>query len=223
MKGTNKKKLIIGVAALFISLAYMPMVIGAPMEKENKTTIRYGILNSDGTFEQQSVTLSERELTDLISKLTRLINLLQTFNGDWSIIDSLLKGHPLLQKLLQYLLSSDVLGNKKIVASFGLGRSFNPFKELKTSIMRPFTFWHYSNTVVSEQIPIPSTTVILDLNPFKISTFKGFQIGFMLKFRGFYIYIPRQLPEQSITLFIGVTPSVWAFALPEMPTPPQGS
>lgn len=223
MKGINKKKFIIGVAALFISLAYMPMVIGAPIEKEDRTTISYAILNSDGTIEQQSVSLTDRELTDLISRLTQLMNILKTFNGDWSIIDSLLKGHPLLQKLLTYLLSSDILGNKKIVASFGLGLCFNPFKELKTSIVRPFTFWHYSNTVVSQQLPIQSTTVIVDLNPFKISTFKGFQIGFMLKFRGFYLYIPRQLPEQSITVFIGVTPSIWAFALPEIPTPTQGS
>ncbi len=223
MKGINKKKLIIGVAALFISLAYTPMVIGAPIEKENRTTISYAILNSDGTIEQQSVSLTDRELTDLISRLTQLMNILKTFHGDWSIIDSLLGGHPLLQKLLTYLLSSDVLGNKKIVASFGLGRCFNPFKELKTSIIRPFTFWHYSNTIISQQIPLPSTTVIVDLNPFKISTFKGFQIGFMLKFRGFYLYIPRQLPEQSITVFIGVTPSIWAFALPEIPTPTQGN
>ena len=220
MKRVLKKKLILGVAALFISLAFTPMAMGDSTDKASATTIEYVAVNGDGTFEQQSISLSGQELVNLIFQLRQIIDFLKTHHGDWNIIESLFKSHPLLQKLLSYLLSSDVLGNKKIVASFGLGRNLNPFKNLKTSIVRPFTLWHYSNAVLP-QLPIPSTTVIVDMNPFKISTFEGAQIGFMLRFHGVYIYIPRPLPEQSITVFIGTASYVGAVDFPQIPI--QGS
>ncbi|RLC83316.1 MAG: hypothetical protein DRI37_10375 [Chloroflexi bacterium] len=218
MKGTPRK-LIVGVTALFISLAFYPLVMGISLEeKEDMTTIEYTTVDENGKLVREYLTLPGEQTTQLVFWIIQLLKLLERHPWDSPIIQFFLKDHPLLQKIFSYLLSSNIL-NKKLVASLGWGRCFNPFKEVKTAFIKPLVFWHYANAV-PEGLPIPSTTLIMDLNPFKLTTFKGFQLGLLLKFRGVYVHIPRPLPELSMTFFIGTAKQVWgvAFPLPEIPS-----
>lgn len=225
MKGILKKKLIVGVALLFITLAMSPIAIGDVAEEVDEAeliTIECMTLSDDGTLQQETISLSEAETATLISAITQFIYFLQTNPDKEEIIDVLSTGgfyndHPILSKLLSYLFSTKLLGNRKLVASLGWGYCFNPFKEIKTGIIKPIAFWHYTGS--STDIPFPSTTAIIDLNPFEIKTLTGFQFGFMLRFHGFYIHIPRPLPQQSMTFFIGTARHAGGFALPDFSLP----
>jgi hypothetical protein len=107
----------------------------------------------------------------------------------------------LLNKIIQYILNSKLLDDRKLVISQGGGYNINILKDSKIGVIKPFTFWHYNKD--PSVLGIPSTTIVLSLNPFKVNTFSGAQFGLMLRFRGLYVQVSQPLPQKSYTFFIG--------------------
>ena len=111
--------------------------------------------------------------------------------------------------------------DRQLIISAGWGLTLNPFKKTQTDFVKPITFWHYADQ--SDTMLIPSITASLTLNPFQVKSMMGSQLGVMIRFRGVYVNIPQQLPQQSFTFFIGSAKHILnvelpTFELPQIPT-----
>ena len=216
-KDLFRKGLVIGVIALFATLYMAPAIANDYVEETNygeKITVKYTSIDLNRFTAEEKVTLSEQEFTGLKTKLSSLFNDLKAKTDKKEIMDVLTafiesNDQPLLNKIFESLFNSKILGNRKLVFSLGYGYNLNPFKESKTAFNNPFTLWCYTDA--SDQMSIPSSTGVVSLNPYEIKTFTGAQIGFMLRFRGFNIYVAQPLPQESYTFFIGTAQYVGGF------------
>ena len=216
-KDLFRKGFIIGVIVLFASFYMTPAIANEYMEENSygeKITVKYTSIDLNRFTAEEKITLSEQEFTGLKTKLFSLFDGLKSKTDKKGIMDVLTtfidsNDQPLLNKILTSLFNSRILGNNKLVFSLGYGYNLNPFKESKTAVKKPFTFWCYADA--SNQMLIPSITEVVSLNPFEVKTFTGAQMGFMLRFRGFQIQIVQPLPQKSYTFFIGTAQYVGGF------------
>jgi hypothetical protein len=119
--------------------------------------------------------------------------------------------------LISYILQGELLKNKDIVISQGFNYNINPFKTISTDFMKPIVFWRYMES--SEMFMTPCSTTIINFDPLEFKTLIGAQMGLLLRFRGIYIHIPKQMPEQSFTFFIGFARYAGGFELPSLSIP----
>jgi len=219
MNTTWKKSVIILIGALFISLSASPALMAEQktIETPRTFTIECGFINNDGTITKETMDLTEEDVADLEITIRDLLELLR---GDLQLeeIVNLLSGifdgqrHPILYRLITYILSTEAIAENKLVVSQGWGIDLLPFQKTKTKFVKPLITWRYAEN--SDMFPIPSTTAVLNLNPYEVQTFSGGQLGFMLKFKGVYVHIPKNLPEQSYTFFLGSAKYVFGLELP---------
>ena len=216
-KDLFRKGLVIGVIALFATIYIAPAFANEHIEEESygeTVTIEYTSIELNGFTAEEKVTLSEQEFTGLKTKLSSLFDDLKAKTDKKEVMDVLTafldcNDQPIMNKIFESLSNSIIFGNRKLVVSLGCGYNFNPFKDSKTAVNKPFTLWSYTDA--SNQLLIPSITEIVTLSPFEIKTFTGAQIGFMLRFRGFHIQIVQPLPQKSYTFFIGTAQYVGGF------------
>ncbi|MEA3458803.1 MAG: hypothetical protein U9R21_09025 [Candidatus Thermoplasmatota archaeon] len=206
-EGLFRKGLVIVVIALFATVYIFPAIANEQIEEkacEEIINVEYTSIDFDGSTIGEKFSISEQEFTDLKTRLSSLFDALKSKTDSKDVIDVLTSfldrnDHPLLNKILKSILNSEILGNRKLVVSYGGGYNLNPFKDSKTKVAKPFTLWLYADA--SNQMP--SGTGIVSLNPFEIKTLTGAQMGFMLRFRGLYIHVAQPLSQTSYTFFIG--------------------
>ena len=222
MKVNMKKTMIIGVIALFISVSISPMVAATQTQSEETFAVEYAMINSDGSISEETVLFNAEELSLFQGRLSTLFDLLRSTSDKSTLFNLLFNfmngdNYPVLSKIVQYLLGSDILKDRQLVISEGWGYDFNPFKKMSTDFVKPVTFWRYGQT--SDIIPMPSTTAVLRLNPFEMKTYTGGQLGVMFRFRGIYVHIPQQMPMQSFTFFLGSAKNIFGVEIPSMTLP----
>ena len=223
MKKMIEKTTIITVAALFLTVSIMP-IISANEQTDNEQLIPIEIasVQENGLLQRETFRLTNLEFSSLMEKLNILINLIKTVKGEDAVANILLdfingQENPIMAKIINALLNSDMDFKRQLVVSAGWGLNLNPFKKSQTEFIRPFTMWHYAQQ--SESLTIPSSTITLKMSPFEIKTMFGSQFGVMLRFRGVYIHIPQQLPSQSFTFFIGSAKHIINFEVPTIELP----
>lgn len=219
MNSNWKKSIIVLIGSLFITLSAAPALMAAPNEEPQTFMIEYGIINKDGSITKETFEMTETDIASLELTIRDLLDLLK---GDvnledlMDILSNLFNGekHPLLYKLIMYVLNSEKLANHNLVISQGWGLDLLPFQKTQTKFMKPFIGWHYQES--ADMLPIPSTTAVLNLNPSEVTSYTGAQFGFMFRFKGIYVHIPKMLPEQSYTFFLGTAKHIFGIEMPEI-------
>jgi hypothetical protein len=216
-----KKSMIIGITALFVSISMAPAFSSeaTSIEQTPTTTVEYATVEENGKLVYQSIEMTEDDIIELQSSIAALNDLLKSQQDMPSIIQLLLRyldnnNYPILSKLISYLLNAEFLKNKDLVVSQGWSYNFNPFKKASTDFMKPFAVWRYTKS--PSMLVIPSTTTIINFNPMEVKTLAGGQIGVLLRFKGFYIHIPKPLPDESFTFFIGFARYAGGIELPTL-------
>jgi len=223
MKKMLEKTSIIAVAALFLTVSIMPMIAAdLGTEKEQTIPIEISSIQENGLLKTETFRLTNAEFSTIIEKLTTLINLINMAKGEDAVANILLNfingnNNPLLSKIINALLTSNMDFDRKVVVSAGWGLNINPFKKSQTEFVKPITFWHYAQN--SDTLTFPSSTATLNLNPFEAKTMIGSQLGIMLRFRGVYVHIPQSYPAQSFTFFIGSAKHIINIELPTLQAP----
>ena len=222
MKTTIEKVSIIGVAALFLTISIMPMITAQETPITETIPVEIASVQKNGLLQTETFQLTTNELSSLIEQLTRLANLIDTAKDQEAIGSTLLdfitgNTNPLIAKIIDALLSSTMDFDRQLIVSAGWGLCLNPFKKTETDFMKPIAFWRYAEK--EETMQIPSITATLHMNPFQVKSMMGSQIGIMLRFRGVYVQIPQQFPQQSFTFFIGSAKHVMNFELPTIQIP----
>ena len=203
-----RKSLSITIITLFLIIYLMPVMANETIyeNKNDGIILEYSTIDLHGSSNIEKISLTENELVNIQNKLSNLFEDLQlqkNSEGTVNVLESYLNtnDYPILSRILSNLFNFDFIGKRKLVVSQGIGPNFNPFKDGKTAVVKPFTTWLYSDS--NNMLPLPSATGVLSINPFKIKTFMGPQFGFMLRFRGIYINIGQSSSMQSYTFFIG--------------------
>lgn len=222
MKIGMKKTIIMGVIALFISISISPMVVATEIPLDEKYVVKYAMINQDGTLSEETILLNAEELLLLQDQLSTFLELFKS-TTDKTILLNLLfnflngENYPVISKIVQYFLSSELLASHQLVISEGWGYNFNPFKKMSIDIIKPVTLWIFEEK--SDILSMPSNTVVLQLSPFQIKTYTGSQLGCMFRFRGIYVHIPQHVPMQSFTFFLGSARNVFAVEVPTVTLP----
>jgi hypothetical protein len=211
-----RKSLALTIIALFSIIYIMPAIAGEPLNNENNSDIiiEYSIIDLDGSNYIEKITIPENELENIRNKLSNLFEDLQlqrNTDDTMNVLNSFINNndYPILSRILSNLFRFDFMGKRKLVVSQGIGPNFNPLKDSKTAVVKPFTTWLYMDS--NNLLPIPSATGVLSFNPFKIKNYMGPQFGFMLRFRGLYINIGQASNMQSYTFFIGTARHIGGF------------
>jgi hypothetical protein len=212
-----RKILVIGIIALFTATYVIPAIANENVEEKvikETVLLEYTSIDKQGSIIKDKITLSEQEFTYLKTKINELFNNIKLKTDTNDVIDVITSfldrdENSFLNQILTYLLNSEILNNRKLVFSQGWGRNLNPLKETKTGIVKPITFWRYTDS--SSQLAIPSTTGIISMNPFEIKTLTASQFGIMLNFRGLYVNIIQSISKTSYTFFIGTARHIGGF------------
>jgi hypothetical protein len=172
-------------------------------------------IQEDGTSTTEEIISSEEEIVTLKNTLSTLIQR-ASFAKNWQrlqdIISNLINSNnPILSKMFKPLIKFRPLLNRALVISLGHNFKFNPFKN-NLKIRKKLGFWHYSSGKI-----IKDRTIIFKPLALKLKVLSGAQIGFMARFVGIYIFIPRKIPEKSFTFFMGTARRIKGFqALPSI-------
>lgn len=203
-----KKKITIGLIALFIGLAMSPIIDGNPVLKIEKNQKEKISLPVEIAFLQPNE-ITTKETHDLVIEdikiledLIKTLNSITTTNKISDLFDtiiSLFENNAGILNLLPNLRTGPV------ILSIGNEKHFliKYLPKIKTNEL--FHIWHYSSEW--------STTLILfkQLSQTPIKILHGRQIGFMFGFRGIYIYVPKayvNIPDlnpesEEICIFLG--------------------
>ena len=200
-----------------------PAISSESMDSCEKTVaVECATINADGTYALESFDLTDSEITELQTNIATLTDLIKSQTDMSSLINLLMRflnngNYPILSRLVEYLLSAEFLTNKDIILSQGFSYNINPFKKTSTDFMKPFVVWRYMES--SNMFTTPCSTTVVKFDPLEFKTVTGAQIGLLLRFKGIYIHIPRQMPEQSFTFFAGFARHSGVFELPSFEYP----
>ena len=211
-----RKSSALAIIALFSIIYIMPAIADQTLDTQKDTDIiiEYSTIDLDGLNYVERIKISQNDLDNIKNELSTLfedLKIQETPEDTENVLNSYINNneYPILSRILSNLFKFDFMGKRKLVVSQGIGPNFNPLKDGKTAVVKPFTAWLYtdSNNVLS----IPSSTGVLSFSPFKIKTFIGPQFGIMLRFRGIYINIGQASSMQSYTFFIGTARHIGGF------------
>jgi hypothetical protein len=211
-----RKSLALTIIALFSIINIMPAIADQTVDTQNDSniTIEYSTIDLDGLNYVERIRISQNDLNNIKNGLSTLfedLKMQETPEDTENVLNSYINNnqYPILSRILSNLFKFDFMGKRKLVVSQGIGPNYNPFKDSKAAVVKPFTTWLYTDS--NNLLPIPSSTGILSFSPFKIKTFIGPQFGFMLRFRGIYINIGQASNIQSYTFFIGTARHIGGF------------
>ena len=203
-----KKKITIGLIALFIGLAMSPIIDGNPLleiEKNQKEKISLPVEiaflqpNEITTKETHDLVIEDIKILEDLIKTLNSITTTNKISDLFDTIISLFENNAGILNLLPNLRTGPV------ILSIGNEKHFliKYLPKIKTNEL--FHIWHYSSEW--------STTLILfkQLSQSPIKILHGRQIGFMFGFRGIYIYVPKayvNIPDlnpesEEICIFLG--------------------
>ena len=193
-----KKRIAIGIIALFIGLAFNPMIDANIIEKEETDIpIEISMYQNDGTISIETVKLTKDDIKVLDNFLQDIRNTQNEAEIEEKITDFLIYCN---SKELGILSSSDWLENLpgRPIFSVGKGSRFIARYRGRLQIKKLFSAWSYptgfGTTIIwGNGIASPPTQILLKR-----------QIGFMIGFVGLYVYIPPFISGMSSrTFFIG--------------------
>jgi hypothetical protein len=199
----------IGITILFVSLS-LSSATASPLEEEidKSITLEYAGINLNGDVSKNTITLTEEEFLEFENSLSELMDELSSAKccGHLKhIIRKFFFGckYPTLSKICMSLFNLPCIFrlpiSREFIISHGWGYKLNPFKLSDIKIYKPLTFWHYSSRTL-----LRSKTIIFRPFPFDMKILSGRQMGMMTQFTGIYVYVARQLPQESFTFFMGV-------------------
>ncbi len=211
----------IGIVTLLTSVSINP-VLASVIQPQDQ--IVYSICDEQGAI--QTLCLSESEAKKVDALLADITEKMRTATSYDELISILIKSmkewgrYPVLVLILSLIIKWIQLTNKingirplrknAFVISWGFTKKFNPFKENKAELYRPFTLWYYSG---KSNFIVNSRTTVIDFSPFSIKSINGRQIGFMRNFAGIYIHRQTTFGENSYTLMLGRAMTVRGFDL----------
>jgi hypothetical protein len=173
-------------------------------ETENETTTVKLATIIDGIQNIEEIAMSEPEITELQTTITNLIGQLENAKGIFDIdgiIDNILGGRaPIIYNIIKSILNLRFSHGRAFVISHGRSYNINPFKQNEFKINRLFTFWHYSPMGLIQG----KTLILRPLSLTSSKILRGRQIGFMTRFTGVYLNIPKMFPEKTYTFFMGM-------------------
>ncbi len=201
MKKINKL-FAIGLLVVLIGITLSPMISSNPLQENEKTMeINISQLNENiFTYDQK---FSEED----ISILREIISSIESTSNDKELdvlLDRLLSFFENRGLNLGFL--SDGIFSDSIVVSFGTENHLLPTYIPKIKFSKFFHMWQYSSDW--------STTIIMDsILSTPSHLLQGRQIGFMIGFKGIYVYVPDWIPGlENLAVFIGTTPFAWGMA-----------
>lgn len=199
-----KKSIAIGIIALFIGSALLPMSGTAEARHVRPITIALMMMGADGFLKPKILTLTQGDLIKLIAFINSLkllresgLNIKDLFQG--------LSGSSLSEILnLQWL---EKLPGKPII-SCGEGRTYITPYHARIQMKKLIAMWNYPDGI--------GATIIwgngLSSQPTQILLKR--QFGLMVGFVGIYIYVPPLIEGMSsITCFIGSAKLAWGVAI----------
>ena len=198
MKKINKI-FVIGLLILLVGTTLSPMISSSPLQKNEKTMeINISQLNENIFTYDQKLPVED------ITILKEIISSIKIASNDKELdvlIDRLLSFFENRGLNLGFL--SDGILSDSIVVSFGTENHLRPTYIPKIKFSKFFHMWKYSSDW--------STTIIMDsILSIPSHLLQGRQIGFMIGFKGIYVYIPDWIPGlENLEFFIGTTPFAW--------------
>jgi len=171
------------------------------IQNNESTSVFLTSFLTDGSSTTEKILVSEEEVIELKHTFSNLIQsalAVKSLQGLKNLIDRLINNNnPIISAIFKPFSKFRPLLNRGFVISFGHGFKFNPFKN-NLKIRKKIDFWHYSSGKL-----IKDRTIIFKPLALKIKVLTGLQFGFMTRFTGIYVFIPRKLPEKGYTFFMG--------------------
>jgi len=193
-----KKRIAIGIIALFIGLAISPMNSANIIEKE-ETDIHaeISVCQNDGTISKETVKLTKNDIKELDNLLQQMQNTQNEAEIEEKITEVLMYCN---SKQIGTLSTTEWLENLpgRPIFSVGKGSKILSRYHGRLQIKKLFSAWAYptgfGTTIIwGNGITSPPTQILLKR-----------QIGFMIGFVGLYVYIPPFITGMSSrTFFIG--------------------
>ncbi len=194
-----KRSIAIGVIALFLGMAIVPMSGAERNETKTMIPIELSVMNTDGTIGTKVIELSQ----DVLNELVSLLDELKDVQDKNTILDRLSRffrdhNHHGCDGLVNFELLEKLPGYP--IFSYGKGRSLLTRYHGRIMAKKLVSMWNYPNGL--------GTTVIwgdgITHAPSQILLKR--QVGFMVGFVGLYMYVPPMLEGMdSSTFFVGST------------------
>jgi len=197
-----KKSIAIGIIALFIGSAMLPMSGTAEARHIRPVTIALMLMGADGFLKPRILTLTHGDLIKLIAFIDSLKLLKDRGMSIKDLFQSL--GTGTLSEILNLQWLEKLPG--KPIISYGKGRTYITPYHGRLQMKKLVAMWNY---------PDIGATIVwgngLSAKPTKILLNR--QIGLMAGFVGIYIYIPPLIEGMpSTTCFIGSAKLAWGAA-----------
>lgn len=193
-----KKRIAIGIIAIFIGLAFTPMSSSNIIEKEETVIpVELSMYQNDGTISIETVKLTKDDVKVIDNLLQDIKNTQNEAEIEEKISDFLIYCN---SKEVGILSSTEWLENLpgRPIFSVGKGSRFIARYHGRLQIKKVFSAWSYptgfGTTIIwGNGITSPPTQILLKR-----------QIGFMIGFVGLYVYIPPFISGMSSrTFFMG--------------------
>jgi hypothetical protein len=193
-----KKRISLGIIAMFIGLAITPMTSANIIEKEETDIpIEISVCNNDGTITKETLKLTKNDLKILENLIQEVQNTPSEEDIEEKITEVLVYCN---SKKIGQLSTTDWIENLpgRPIFSFGKGSKFLTRYHGRLQVKKLFSTWSYptgfGTTIIwGNGIALPPTQILLKR-----------QIGFMIGFVGLYVYIPPFISGMSSrTFFIG--------------------
>jgi hypothetical protein len=208
MKIGMKKFGIIAVIALFLSLPLTPASIAESETAQPTYPVTITSIDDTGTTVSEIIHFTINE----INFLTETFDQIQQHARDEmdlkEIVELLLDvfnstHYPILSRILSRLIDTDLFIKGNFVVSKGWSRTLNPFSDGEISVVKMISLFRYREDM--GMFGIPSTTTIIDPNPFELESYSGNHVCFLFRFKGIYIHITKPFPQQSFRYILGMS------------------
>lgn len=197
------------IMAIYVLLLLMAIPLGIAeageandtIQNNGSTSVFLTSISTDGSSATEKILVSEEEVVELKNTFSNLIKsalTIKSLQGLRNLIKNLVgSNNPIISTIFKPFIKFRPLLNRGFVISFGHGFKFNPLKN-NLKIRKKIDFWHYSSGKL-----IKDRTIIFKPLALKVKVLTGLQFGFMTRFTGVYVFIPRKLPEKGYTFFMG--------------------
>jgi hypothetical protein len=201
-----KMKKIMAICVLLLLIAVPSGIAEAGVSNDStqnneSTSVLLTSFSTDGSSTTEKILVSEKQVVELKNTFSNLIQsalAVKSLQGLKNLIDNLIgSNNPVLSAIFKPFKKFRPILNRGFVISFGHGYKFNPFKN-NLKIRKKIDFWHYSSGKL-----IKDRTIIFKPLALKVKVLTGLQFGFMTRFTGIYVFIPRKLPEKGYSFFMG--------------------
>jgi hypothetical protein len=208
MKIGMKKPIILAIIALLLSVSITPLYSAEPETSQDTYPVEITSVDETGAattellhFTQEEINILQEKI-DLIQKLARKdIDLKEIIDMIMNVLNS--TNYPILSRILTRVIDTNLFLKGKFVISKGWSRTLNPFSEGEISVTKMISIFRYREDL--SLLNIPSTTTIIDPDPFTVNSYSGNHLCFLFNFKGIYIHITKPLPQQSFRYILGMS------------------